>query len=74
VQPEEENHTSITSAVRFELLLRRPSVYVFIQQMEDNQRVIIPFLCKEGVSPENIHAPLEEQFGDATYSERSARR
>jgi hypothetical protein len=39
--------------------------------MEDDQRVIIRFLCKERVSPEDIHAPLEAQFRDATDSERS---
>jgi hypothetical protein len=42
--------------------------------MESNQKVIIRFLCKERVSPEDIHACLEAQFGDATYSERSVRR
>jgi hypothetical protein len=37
--------------------------------MESDERVIIRFLCKERVSPEDIHAPLGAQFGDATYSE-----
>jgi hypothetical protein len=35
---------------------------------------IIRFLCRERVMPEDIHAPLEAQFGDITYSERSVRR
>jgi hypothetical protein len=45
--------------------------------MESDQRVIIRFLCKEHVSPEDIHAHLEAQFGDAIYnkySERGVRR
>jgi hypothetical protein len=42
--------------------------------MEYDQRVIIWFLCKERVSPEDIHARLEAQFRDVIYSERSARR
>jgi hypothetical protein len=46
----------------------------FIQRMEDDQSVIARFLCKERVSPEDIHVRLEAQFGDITYSERSARR
>jgi hypothetical protein len=29
--------------------------------MEYDQRVIIRFLCKKGVSPEGIHAPFEAQ-------------
>jgi hypothetical protein len=42
--------------------------------MEHDQRVIIRFSCNDRVSPEEIHAHLEAQFGDATYSERSVRR
>jgi hypothetical protein len=45
-----------------------------IQGMEYDQRGIILFLCKEGISPQEIHRHLEAQFGDATYSERSVRR
>jgi hypothetical protein len=47
---------------------------IFIQPREYDQRVIIRFLCKERVSPEDIHVRLEAQFGDATYSGRSIRR
>jgi hypothetical protein len=45
--------------------------------MEYDQRVIIRFLCKQRVSPEDIHALLEAWLGDATctaYSEQSVRR
>jgi DNA-binding transcriptional ArsR family regulator len=45
--------------------------------MEYDQRVIIRLLCKERVPPEDIHARLEAQFGDATskeYSEWRVRR
>jgi hypothetical protein len=42
--------------------------------MQCDQRVIIPSLCKERVSREDIHAHLEAGFGDTTYSERSFRR
>jgi hypothetical protein len=42
--------------------------------MEYDQRVITRFLCKERVSPEEIHVRLAVQFGDATYSERGVRR
>jgi hypothetical protein len=42
--------------------------------MEYNHRVIIRFLCKERVSPEDMYPHLEARFGDATYSERSVRR
>jgi hypothetical protein len=41
--------------------------------MENGQRVIIRFLCKERVSLEEIHIRLGIQFRDADYSERSAR-
>jgi hypothetical protein len=41
--------------------------------MEYDQRVIILFLCKERVSPEEIHTRLEAQFGGITYSERRVR-
>jgi hypothetical protein len=39
-----------------------------------DQRVITRFLCRECVSPEDVHALLEAQFGDAIYSERNVRR
>jgi hypothetical protein len=39
--------------------------------MEHNQRIIIRFLCKERVSPEDIHARLETQFGDVPCSDQS---
>jgi hypothetical protein len=39
--------------------------------MEPDQRIIIRSLCKEHFSPEDIHAHLEAQFGDATSSGRS---
>jgi hypothetical protein len=38
--------------------------------MEYHQRIIIRFLCKERVSPEAVHAHLEAQFENATYSKR----
>jgi hypothetical protein len=41
--------------------------------MECDKRVIIRFLCKECVSPKDIHAQLGAQFGDATYNEYSER-
>jgi Mn-dependent DtxR family transcriptional regulator len=41
--------------------------------MESDQRVIIRFLCKERVSPEDILTRLEAQFGDPTSCPRSAR-
>jgi hypothetical protein len=41
--------------------------------MEEDQKVISRFLCKEHVSPEDIHAGVEAQFEDAAYSERSVR-
>jgi hypothetical protein len=42
--------------------------------MESDQRIIIRFLCKELVSPEDVHARLEAQFEDTTYREQSVRR
>jgi hypothetical protein len=42
--------------------------------MENDQSVIIRFLCKERVSPEDFHTRLEAQFRDAIYSKRSVRR
>jgi hypothetical protein len=39
--------------------------------MEYDQRVIIRFLCKEHVSPQDVHVRLEAQLRDATYSEWS---
>jgi hypothetical protein len=53
--------------VLLELLSRGPSVYGF----HSTDGVMVWFLCKEGISPEDIHAYLEAQFGDAIYSERS---
>jgi hypothetical protein len=41
--------------------------------MEYDQRIIIRFLCKGHVSPEEIHAYFEAQFRDAIDSERSVR-
>jgi hypothetical protein len=46
----------------------------FIQRMEYDQRLIIRFLYKARVSPEDIHTCLEEQFRDAPYRDRSVRR
>jgi hypothetical protein len=46
---------------------------IFHQQMEYDQRVIIRFLRKGRISPEDIHARLEAQLGDLTYSGRSVR-
>jgi hypothetical protein len=42
--------------------------------MEYDQMVIIRFLCKGRVSPQDVHARLEAQFGYATYSEWSVGR
>jgi hypothetical protein len=42
--------------------------------MEYKRRVTIRFLCKERVSPKDIHACFEAQFGDATHSKQSIRR
>jgi hypothetical protein len=56
------------------MVARSVRLRFFIQRMEYDQRVIIRFLYKERVSPENIHARLEAQFGDTTYSDRSLRR
>jgi hypothetical protein len=39
--------------------------------MESDRRVIIRFLGKERVSPEDIHARPEAQFGDAIYNEHN---
>jgi hypothetical protein len=41
--------------------------------MEDSQRVIGWFLCRECVSSEDIHVRLEVHFGNAADSERSVR-
>jgi hypothetical protein len=46
---------------------------LLIQWMEYDQRVIIRFLRKGRISPEDIHIRLEAQFIDATYSERTVR-
>jgi hypothetical protein len=42
--------------------------------MEYDQRVILRFLCKEGVSAQEVHLSLEVQFGEDAYSARSVRR
>jgi hypothetical protein len=42
--------------------------------MKYDQRVIIRFLCKERIWPEDIHARLEGHFGDPPYRDRSVRR
>jgi hypothetical protein len=42
--------------------------------MECDQRVIIRFFCREGVTPDNIRDTLEAQFAKDTYSARSVRR
>jgi hypothetical protein len=36
--------------------------------MDYEQRVIIRFLQREGVAPDEIHTRLRAQFGDDTYS------
>jgi hypothetical protein len=36
--------------------------------MEPDQKVMTQFLCKEGVSAEDIEARFEAQFGEDTYS------
>jgi hypothetical protein len=36
--------------------------------VDDEQRVIIRFLHREGVAPDEIHTRLRAQFGDDTYS------
>jgi hypothetical protein len=41
--------------------------------MEYDQSVIIWFLCKERFSPEDMHALVETQFEDTTYSEHNER-
>jgi hypothetical protein len=46
---------------------------VFIQRTDYDERIIIRFLGKERVSPEDIHVCLEAQFGNITYSKRSVR-
>jgi hypothetical protein len=43
---------------------------VFIQPVEEGQRVIIRFFFKERLSTEYIHAPLKTRFGDITDSNR----
>jgi hypothetical protein len=42
--------------------------------MKYDPRLIIRFVCKERVLPEGLHACLEAQFGNVTYSERGVRR
>jgi hypothetical protein len=36
--------------------------------MNYEQRVIVRFLCKEGVLPAEIHTRVEAQFGEDAYS------
>jgi hypothetical protein len=69
-QSESEDHFCRTFRI---IVARSVRLRLFIQQTEYDQKVIIRFLCKERVSPQDIHARLEAQFGDATYSERSVR-
>jgi hypothetical protein len=42
--------------------------------MELEQRIIIRFLYREHAEPQDIHARLSTQFGDAAYSLRSVQR
>jgi DNA-binding transcriptional ArsR family regulator len=42
--------------------------------MDYEQRVIVRFLCKEGVLPAEIHTRVEAQFGEDAYSLRSVQR
>jgi hypothetical protein len=63
------HHYSVSNTYR-----KVGSVAVFIHRMEYDQKVIIRFLYKKRVSPEDTHARPEAQFGDAPYSERSVRR
>jgi hypothetical protein len=42
--------------------------------MDDEQRVIIQFLCREGTSPEDIYSQLQAPFDDDSCSLRSVRR
>jgi hypothetical protein len=42
--------------------------------MDDEQRVNIQFLHREGVTPDEIHTRLRAQFGDDTHSSRGVRR
>jgi hypothetical protein len=39
--------------------------------MEYDQRVIVRFLHKEGVQPDQIHTKLKAQFDDDTHSLRN---
>jgi hypothetical protein len=41
--------------------------------MESDQRVIIRFLCKQGIPAEDIHPRFEAQFGEDTYGPRRVR-
>jgi hypothetical protein len=50
-----------------------PSVHGYHSTDGARSKVIIRFLCKERISPEDIPARLEAQFRDATYSEYSER-
>jgi hypothetical protein len=67
----QRHHISSTSRI---IVARSVRVRFFIQRMEYDHMVMIRFLCKEHISPEDIHARLEAQLGDATDSGRSVRR
>jgi hypothetical protein len=47
---------------------------ILTPHMEYEQRIIIRFLHREGVAPDEIHTRLRAQFGDDTDSSRSVRR
>jgi hypothetical protein len=47
---------------------------ILTSHMDSEQRVIIRFLHREGVAPDEIRTRLRAQFGDDTYSSRSVRR
>jgi GTPase SAR1 family protein len=70
VQTKTANHISGTFRI---IVAGSVRLQFFIQRMEHDQRVINLFLCEECVSPEDIHACLEAQFGDVISSERSVR-
>jgi hypothetical protein len=72
-QPERGNHSGITSIVCFELLSRGP-IMIFHStdgvRPEGHQSVSL----QKHVSPQDVHARLEAQFGDGIYSEWSVGR
>jgi hypothetical protein len=53
------------------IVARSVRLRFFIPRMGYDQRVIVRFLCKERVSPEDIHVCLEAQLGGAVHSDRS---